>query len=76
MNKNQKLLNSFVKYCKEHPEERFWQALSNWSKFGYIFGLDVKNIPNDKKLRFMAEGSLELEEMGLKDTFYFEYKNN
>lgn len=26
------LLASFVRYCKKHPKERFWQALRNWSK--------------------------------------------
>jgi len=45
-NKNQKLLKDFANYCKKHPEERFWQALSNWIKydiyikdkqFGYYF---------------------------------------
>ena len=36
--KTEKVLNSFIKYCKKHPEERFWQALRNWSKFGFILG--------------------------------------
>lgn len=27
---------SFVKYCVEHPEERFWQALRNWSQYAAI----------------------------------------
>lgn len=26
------LLESFAEYCGNHPEERFWQALRNWSK--------------------------------------------
>ena len=30
----------FVKYCAAHPEERFWQALRNWS--GYAFVVVVK----------------------------------
>lgn len=34
--KNSKLLWSFMKYCKIHPEERFWQALRNWSGWIYI----------------------------------------
>lgn len=34
--KNQKSLASFVDYCLEHPEERFWQALRNWSGNDYI----------------------------------------
>lgn len=28
---NQELLESFVEYCLEHPELKFWQALINWS---------------------------------------------
>ena len=35
-NKNIKLLKDFEKYCKQHPEERFWQALRNWSKANKI----------------------------------------
>lgn len=29
-------LQDFMKYCANHPDERFWQALRNWSEFGYI----------------------------------------
>lgn len=29
--KNKKLLTSFTEYCREHPGERFWQAIRNWS---------------------------------------------
>lgn len=35
--KNRKLLEEFIDYCIEHPEERFWQALRNWSGFNYIY---------------------------------------
>lgn len=35
MNKNQEELNSFVEYCTAHPEQRFWQALLNWSHDQY-----------------------------------------
>lgn len=30
--KSQKLLQAFSQYCIEHPSERFWQALRNWSR--------------------------------------------
>lgn len=36
--KNGKLLESFTKYCLEHPELRFWQALTCWSGYNYIVG--------------------------------------
>lgn len=29
--KNIRLLKEFYTYCYAHPEERFWQALRNWS---------------------------------------------
>ena len=34
--KNKETLDSFVKYCKAHPEQRFWQALRNWSGYDSI----------------------------------------
>jgi len=34
--KNVKLLVEFDEYCNKHPEERFWQALRNWSGFAFI----------------------------------------
>lgn len=30
MNRNKKVLESFIEYCEQHPQERFWQALRNW----------------------------------------------
>jgi len=39
--RNSKVLKSFAKYCKEHPEERFWQALRNWSGYKFIFASNV-----------------------------------
>ena len=45
-NKNEKQLVSFVEYCQTHPEERFWQALRNWSGNNFILkasGLDLEN---------------------------------
>jgi hypothetical protein len=40
-----KELNSFIAYCKAHPEQRFWQALRNWAGVAYIFaGKDTDNL--------------------------------
>jgi len=36
-NKNKKQLDSFVAYCKLHPEERIWQALRNWAKVNFVY---------------------------------------
>ena len=55
---NKKLLKEFTEYCKNHKNERFWQALRNWSKFSYIF----------------VGEHLGSEIIGGKDTFYFTTK--
>lgn len=34
--KNREVLMDFAKYCAEHPNERFWQALRNWSGYPTI----------------------------------------
>lgn len=34
--KNAALLEDFTRYCREHPEYRFWQALRNWTGRGLI----------------------------------------
>ena len=39
--RNGALLSSFVDYCKRYPDQRFWQALLNWSGCGYIFASGV-----------------------------------
>lgn len=36
MSRNSKELESFTEYCLANPEERFFQALRNWSKVDYI----------------------------------------
>ncbi len=60
--KNKEVLGSFIKYCREHPEQRFWQALRNWSGFGFVF-LSDKLFHEDS---FVEE---------LQDTFYWEGKD-
>lgn len=57
--KNQKLLASFSEYCLEHPEQRFWQALRNWAKVGFILKAKTFNFNEDKY-------------EDIKDTFYLE----
>jgi hypothetical protein len=37
MDKNLELIASFKRYCISHPEERFWQALRNWSSYNFIW---------------------------------------
>jgi hypothetical protein len=59
-NKNIKLLKDFTNYCIKHPEQRFWQALRNWSNFYLIL--------------VCKKGHEEFFE-DYYDTFYFEEKN-
>ena len=40
---NQEELQSFTRYCQEHPSERFWQALRNWSNKGYILTAEERD---------------------------------
>jgi len=35
---NKELLVEIVKYCEANPNQRFWQALSNWSPFSIVYG--------------------------------------
>ncbi len=57
--KNQKVLNDFILYCSKHPEQRFWQALCNWSGYKFILRSNSNT--------FRRDGLLE-------DTFYIEGK--
>ena len=36
--RNSRALNDFITYCYAHPQERFWQALRNWSDYNFIVG--------------------------------------
>ena len=36
--KNIDKLKDFWAYCATHPNERFWQALRNWSEYNFIYG--------------------------------------
>ena len=39
INKNKTLLKSFTAYCNKNPDQRFWQALRNWSEYVAIHGV-------------------------------------
>lgn len=45
--KNKARLESFVTYCNEHPKERFWQALRNWSEYNFIYGSETLYIRDE-----------------------------
>jgi len=71
MKSKDKLLD-FIKYCMDHPDERFWVALRNWSKYYFIFAWRPK-----KPLTIAKDGNHDTEdlekvrEFGLEDTFYW-----
>jgi hypothetical protein len=46
MNYNAKLLKSFSTYCNLHPEQRFYQALTNWSGFNFVY-FSLKNVAQE-----------------------------
>ena len=54
--RSSKLLSSFTTYCKKNPKERFWQALRNWAKVGFI----------------LVSDSPQMDGAVLEDTFYWE----
>lgn len=56
--RNSELLESFVKYCQEHPEQRFWQCLRNWCGWSFVLvSTDSNHIAEIEDIR---------------DTFYWE----
>lgn len=58
MSKNKKSLDSFIEYCQANPEQRFWQALRNWSGWPFIYA--SKTWPGD------------IERTDIFDTYYWE----
>lgn len=58
LTRNLKALESFTKYCNDHPEQRFWQALCNWSKYRFILGSNIYHADIDVTLvdTFCLEG--------------------
>lgn len=44
--RNSAVLTEFAEYCRAHPQERFWQALRNWSNYHYLI---VSNLAPGEK---------------------------
>jgi len=47
--KNKEKLLDFIAYCIEHEDERFWQALRNWSNQEFIISKNETDINGDYK---------------------------
>lgn len=56
-----KTKESFITYLMQHPQERFWQALRNWSGHPFILVGNGETAPGED----FGYGAVE-------DTFYWE----
>ena len=78
MTKNSETLADFTEYCKDHPDQRFWQALGNWSGYPFIFVGDLKpKLPEGVEVfpELTEENLIGIvKSLGLEDTFYKEGK--
>jgi len=50
------VLIDFIRYCGKHPEQRFWQALRNWSGVKYIYISNESSGEGELKDTFYWEG--------------------
>jgi hypothetical protein len=65
--RNSKVLASFIAYCQQHTEERFWQALRNWCGMNFVFVSNSHPMQNpDGSMRGCYDGP------DLYNTFYWE----
>ncbi len=54
--RSQEALESFTIYCRTHPDQRFWQALANWSRWKFIYGSDLVSFREGDFDTFHLEG--------------------
>lgn len=52
-------LADFVQYCKDHPDQRFWQALQSWSGYAFVYVSDYNS------------SLMDIKEKDLEDTYYW-----
>lgn len=72
MNKNEKMLASFTEYCNKYPEQRFWQALRNWTQQNLDHNCGFIYMAPGNAFTMMMEGLDKEVVDSLKDTFYIE----
>lgn len=39
--RSEKTKKLFIKYLEEHPQERFWQAVRNFSGYPFVIGSNI-----------------------------------
>ena len=67
--RNSEALLDFYAYCEAHPDERFWQALRNWSGHNFVYvSPDITFTPTIKDSR--SDHIITLN-----DTFHWEGKD-
>ena len=59
-NYNNKTKQAFINYLKEHPEERFWQAIRNFSGYDFIYRSNTLIDHPDLQDTFFIEADKEL----------------
>lgn len=64
--KSAKELLSFIQYCIAHPEDRFWQAVRNWSGYHFVLVSDVA----------ASKGMTDSPYAQLRDTFSLERRRH
>lgn len=37
MIRDEKTKKKFIKYMKDHPDERFWQSIRNFTFYGFVY---------------------------------------
>lgn len=72
MSKNEKMLESFTKYCKENPEMRFFQALRNWTQESVDADCGFILIGGHEFYHFLWAENLEAAVAQTKDTYHYE----
>lgn len=70
--KNWKMLGSFMNYCLDNPDMRFWQALRNWAQMHITLrgGINFVMLGNSDAFGHMCDGRCPFV-----DTFYFTDKD-
>lgn len=53
--KSFKVLDNFIDYCIDHPDQRFWQALRNWANVPFLVAQEDLPI-NGQEDTFYWEG--------------------
>lgn len=58
--RDSEIKENFIQYMDDHPELRFWQAVRNWSGYGFVYAGEGEMQP---------DGEIKL---NVEDTFYWE----